>query len=196
MDQRVDRTPNCDVPALWLEHKAALKNYIFKRVKDEELTNDILQEVLLKVYNFCLSKSGVRNVRSWLYQIARNAMIDHFRKESKNGNLKNDVEYIEEDENLAFKEALEYIEPLLSFLPVEYAVPLRMADLEGLKQDNIAEKLNLSLTATKSRIQRARDLLKKEFVTCCHLETDATGGLLSFSVKDSCTPLQQAQKKI
>ncbi len=196
MDQLADRTPNCDVPALWLEHKAALKNYIFKRVRDEELTKDILQEVLLKVYNFCLSKSGVRNVRSWLYQIAHNTMIDHFRKESGNGNLKAEVEFIEEDENLAFKEAVDYIEPLLSFLPTEYAVPLRMADLEGFKQAEIAQKLNLSLTATKSRIQRARDLLKKEFITCCHFETDASGGLLSFSIKDSCTPLQQAQKKI
>ena len=106
MDTLEDRKPNCDVPALWMEHQAALKNYIFKRVKDEDLTNDILQEVLLKVYNFCLSKSGVRNVRSWLYQIAYNTMIDHFRKESRNGSLKAEVEFIDEDENLAFKEAL------------------------------------------------------------------------------------------
>ena len=122
-------------------------------------------------------------------------MIDHFRKESRNGSLKTEVEFIDEDENLAFQEAVDYIKPLISFLPAEYAVPLRMADLEGLKQAEIAEKLNLSLTATKSRIQRARDLLKKEFITCCHFETDATGGLLSFSIKDSCTPLQQVQKK-
>lgn len=43
---------NCDVPALWLEHKSELRNFIQKRVNDSELTNDILQEVLLKVYNF------------------------------------------------------------------------------------------------------------------------------------------------
>ncbi len=122
-------------------------------------------------------------------------MLDHYRKESKNRSLKAEVEFIEEDENLAFKEALDYIEPLIDFLPPEYAVPLRMSDLEGIKQADIAEKLNLSLTATKSRIQRARDLLKKEFVTCCHFETDATGGLLSFSIKDSCIPLQQVQEK-
>lgn len=195
MEQPGEHIPNCDVPALWLEHKAALKNYIFKRVKDEDLANDILQEVLLKVYNFCLSKSGVRNVRSWLYQIAHNTMVDHFRKESRNGGIEKEVECAEEDENLAFKEALEYIKPLLNFLPEEYSVPLRMADLEGMKQADIADKLNLSLTATKSRIQRARSLLKAEFITCCHFETDATGGILSFSIKDSCTPLQQMSEK-
>ena len=67
MSDSDNKIPNCDVPALWLEHKTALKGYIYKRVADEDLVNDILQEVLLKVYNFCLSKSGVRNVRSWLF---------------------------------------------------------------------------------------------------------------------------------
>ena len=194
MQQPEEKSPNCDVPALWLEHKAALKNYISKRVKDDDICNDILQEVLLKVYQFCLSKSGVKNVKSWLYQIAHNQMIDHFRKESRHGSFKKEVEFSEEDENLAFEEALEYIQPLMDFLPQKYAVPLRMADLEGMKQADIAKKLNLNLSATKSRIQRARDLLKAEFITCCHLETDTTGGIISFSIKDSCTPLQQDRK--
>src|SRR5690606_39628458 len=74
---------NCDVPDLWLEHQQELKNFIFKRVKDRDLANDISQEVLLKVYNFCRSKSGVKNVRSWLFQIAQNTIIDHYRKQSK-----------------------------------------------------------------------------------------------------------------
>lgn len=188
-------TPNCDVPGLWLEHKSALKNYIFKRVKDEDLTNDLLQEVLLKVYNFCLSSYGVKNVKSWLYQIAHNTMIDHYRKTSRKQNPSPQVSFQEEDEDLAFREAVEYIEPLLSFLPKEYAEPLRMADLDGIKQAEIARILNLSLSATKSRIQRGRNLLKAEFITCCHLETDASGGIISFQVKDSCAPLQELQKK-
>lgn len=159
------------------------------------MSNEILQEVLLKVYKFCLSKSGVNNVRSWLYQIAHNTMIDHFRRESRKGSFEKEVDVAEEDGNHAFMEALDYIQPLLNFLPAEYAVPLRMADLEGMKQADIAKKLNLSLTATKSRIQRARNLLKAEFITCCHFETDATGGIISFSVKESCTPLQPAREK-
>ena len=195
MRQLEEQIPHCDVPALWLEHKTALKNYIFKRVRNEDLCNEILQEVLLKVYKFCLSKSGVRNVRSWLYQIAHNTIIDHYRREARNEGLKLKTELVDEDENLAFKEALDYIQPLLNFLPEEYAVPLKMGDLDGVKQAEIAKKLNLSLSATKSRIQRARIMLKEEFITCCHLETDALGRLISFSVKESCTPLQPMEKK-
>ncbi len=63
MNARIDIKTNCDVPALWLAHKNELRNFILKRVKDQDLTNDILQDVLMKVYKFCISKSGVRNIR-------------------------------------------------------------------------------------------------------------------------------------
>jgi RNA polymerase sigma-70 factor, ECF subfamily len=186
---------NCDVPSLWLEHKNELRNFIFKRVRDKDLTDDILQEVLLKVYSFCISKSGVKNIRSWLFQIAQNSIIDHHRKQSKFSNQEELPEIGIEDENLAFKEALEYISPMLDFLPEKYSTPLKLADIEGLKQAEIAKRLNLTLSATKARIQRARLLLKEEFITCCHFETDSQGEIISFEIKESCKPLQQVKKE-
>jgi RNA polymerase sigma-70 factor (ECF subfamily) len=187
---------NCDVPALWQEHKNELRNFILKRVKEEDLTNDILQDVLMKVNNFCISKSGVRNIRSWLYQIAQNTITDHYRKQSKTTNLDNLTEIEYEDQNIAFSEATNYILPMIEFLPKEYAVPLKFADLDNIKQADIAKKLNLSLSATKSRIQRARQLLKAEFITCCHFKTDKQGNLISFEIKDSCEPLQKVKKDL
>jgi len=147
---------NCDVPALWQEHKNELRNFILKRVKDQDLTNDILQDVLMKVYSFCISKSGVRNIRSWLFQIAQNTITDHYRKQSKFIDLDTIEELENEDQNVAFSEATNYILPMLDFLPKEYAVPLKLADIDNMKQADIAKKLNLGLPATKSRIQRAR----------------------------------------
>lgn len=187
---------NCDVPALWQEHKNELHNFILKRVKDQDLTNDILQDVLMKVYNFCISKSGVRNIRSWLFQIAHNTIIDHYRKQAKFSDFDKISELENEDQNVAFGEATNYILPMLDFLPEEYAVPLKLADIDNMKQAEIAQKLNLGLSATKSRIQRARQLLKAEFITCCHFETDKQGNLISFDIKDSCEPLQKIKKKI
>mgnify|MGYP000200098346 CR=1 FL=1 len=152
---------NCDVPALWLEHKNELRSFILKRVKDQDLTNDVLQEVLMKVYSFCISKSGVRNVRSWLFQIAQNTITDHYRKQSKFTNLDNLADIENEDQKIAFSEAANYILPMLEFLPKEYAVPLKFADIDNLKQADIAKKLNLSLPATKSRIQRGARMRKQ-----------------------------------
>jgi RNA polymerase sigma-70 factor (ECF subfamily) len=81
-------------------------------------------------------------------------------------------------------------------LPKEYSVPLKYADIDNMKQADIAQKLNLSLPATKSRIQRARQLLKAEFITCCHFKTDKLGNLISFEIKDSCEPLQKVKKDL
>lgn len=196
MIQRSEINTNCDVPALWQEHKNELRNFILKRVKDQDLANDILQDVLMKVYNFCMSKSGVRNIRSWLFQIAQNTITDHYRKQTKFTDLENLTEIENEDQNIAFSEAANYILPMLDFLPKEYSVPLKLADIDNMKQADIAVKLNLGLSATKSRIQRARQLLKAEFITCCHFETDKQGNLISFEIKDSCEPLQRVKREI
>ncbi len=185
---------NCDVPALWQEHKSELRNFILKRVKDQDLTDEVLQEVLMKVYNYCISKSGVRNIRSWLFQIAQNTITDHFRSQAKFSDTKV-MDVIEsEDEEIAFSEAENYILPMIEFLPPEYAIPLKLADIDNIKQTDVAKQLGLSLPATKSRIRRARQLLKAEFITCCHFETDSKGNLISFDIKDNCESLQKVKK--
>lgn len=184
---------NCDVSGLWTEHKDALYRFILKRTRDEDHAKDILQEVLMKVYGFCMNKSGVGNVRSWLFQIAHNCIIDHIRKHGKTSNNVPDV--VADEESHVYQEAEEFLLPIIGFLPEAYAVPLRMSDIEGIKQAEIAQRLGLNLSATKSRIQRARQMLKEEFITCCHLETDRQGNLVSFQIKDSCKPLQQLINK-
>jgi RNA polymerase sigma-70 factor (ECF subfamily) len=83
-----------------------------------------------------------------------------------------------------------YLEPLLSFLPEKYAVPVKLSDIEKVKQQYIAEILGLSLTAIKTRIQRARKMLKQEIEVCFYLEESTKPGLTAFSIKISCTPLQ------
>lgn len=188
--------PHCDVPALWQEHRQALYSFIVKRVKDPEVANDLLQDVLLKVYDFCLAKTGVKNIKSWLFQIAHNTIADYYRKNQRFTEFNETHEAAAEDVQQAFQEAADYILPLLNFLPEAYATPLKMADIDNMKQADIARQLGLSLPATKSRIQRARQLLMAEFMTCCHYETDGAGRLISFSIKASCTPLQQVKKSL
>ena len=64
-----------DISSLWLEYKSGLKFYILKKVKNEDIANDLSHEVLMKVYNSCCSEIQIKNVRSWLFQIAHNTLI-------------------------------------------------------------------------------------------------------------------------
>ena len=181
-----------DISSLWLEYKNGLKYYIFKKVKNEEIANDLSHEVLMKVYNSCCSHIEIKNVRSWMFQIAHNTTIDYLKKQQKYTD--HIPENYEEDQTV-FQDAGEIIKPLIQLLPEKYATPLQLSDIEELKQKEVAQKLNLSLTATKSRVQRARNLLKEKIIECSHLEKDDKGNLISIEVKSDCKPLQKATRK-
>ena len=181
-----------DASSLWLDYKNAIKFYILKKVKDEDVANELSHEVLMKVYNSCCSNHEIKNVRSWMFQIAHNTTIDYLKKQHK---FTNDVpEVFEKDESNSYKEAEELLKPLIGLLPEKYAIPLQLGDIKELKQAEVAKKLNLSLTATKSRIQRARKLLKEAIIDCSNFETDDKGNLLSLELKQNCEPLQKQLK--
>ena len=182
---------NCDVPALWLEHKEALYYFILKRVPDESTAKDISQDVLLKVYNFCCCKSGVRNVRSWLFQIAHNTIADHYRKNKRNISTDTFRDEIEETEASAFQDAAEFILPMVNLLPDSYAVPLRMSDVDGMKLNDVATQLDLGLSAVKQRLSRGRKMLKDLFTECCLMEQDDQGRLVTFDIRPDCGALQR-----
>jgi len=178
-----------EVSKLWLEYKNALKFYLLKKVKNEDLANELSHEVLMKVYKSCCSGNEIRNLRSWMFQIAHNTTIDYLKKENK---FTYEVpEIVESDVNNSYIEAEELLEPLFKLLPDKYALPLQLSDIEQLKQSEVSKKLNLTLTATKSRIQRARKLLKEKIIECSNLELDKKGNLISIEIKSGCKPIQK-----
>lgn len=183
---------NCNVPELWQQHKEALYFYLLKRVQDEELAKDLSQEVLLKVYNFCMSKSGIKNVRAWLFQMAHNTMIDYYRKAGKMpaADLEKTPEPADETTQTALKEAAEFVLPMIHLLPPNYAEPLRRSDVEGMKMKDIATQLGLSLAAVKQRVSRGRQMLRDIFTECCLMELDDKGRLLHFEIRPDCRSLQ------
>ncbi|MTI31525.1 sigma-70 family RNA polymerase sigma factor, partial [Xanthovirga aplysinae] len=175
------------------QYKDGLRNYIWRQVKDPDLADELTQEVLMKTYKVCCSDKEIKNVRSWLFQISQNIVYDHFKKQKRQ--INEVVDKPEPKEATVYKELAEYVEPLLGLLPDKYAIPLQLSDIEGLKQEEIANKLNLGLSATKSRIQRARNLLQKEISSCFYLDKDANGNLTDFLVKDNCQPLKNVFEK-
>lgn len=174
---------------LWKNYKDAMQAYVLKKTKDPELTKDLTHDILLKIHKSCCSKNEIQNVRSWLFQITYNTMIDHFniQKKIKQSKVSNPEPVMDD----IYQELAEFIEPLINLLPEKYGIPLRMSDIEGIKQQDIADKLQQSLTATKSQIQRGRKLLKVEIHSCFHIKESKTAGLFDFDVKESCSTLQK-----
>ena len=67
---------------------------------------------------------------------------------------------------------------MIRTLPARYAEALLLTDIDGLTQAAAAERLGLSLSGMKSRVQRGRRLLKQTLLRCCAVELDRRGGVV------------------
>jgi RNA polymerase sigma-70 factor, ECF subfamily len=184
------------VAPVFLEYEALLKAFIGKRVRDKEQTEEIARQVLLKLYNNCEQLPRVQHLKAWLYQITRHAVYDYFREHQQVTYLEAEADLAEAPQDSLRQELQEYIGPLISLLPAAYAEPLRLSDLEGVPQQQIADQLGLSLSGAKSRIQRGREKLKALFTECCHLELDRQGGLAGAVIREDCAPLQPLRESL
>ncbi len=186
---------DCNIFEIWEEYKSSIFGYIKKRVTDEDDAKDILQDVLLKSYQYCSNGKKVLYLKSWLYKITHNTIIDYHKKNNKSISFSLDlVETV--DEKSIIGEASDYIKVLLKLLPDDYATPLYMSDIDGIDQKTIAQNLGLTLPNTKSRIQRARVKLKERFLECCVVSFGESGEMVSFDIKPQCTELLTEKNKL
>ncbi|MFN8344470.1 MAG: sigma-70 family RNA polymerase sigma factor [Spirosomataceae bacterium] len=190
-----------ELPNFWRNYGLHVADFVRKRIRDEDVSKDLTQDIFIKIYTFCqkhdfsCEKAGVTNLRSWIFQIAQNTIVDYVRREQRF--LKSEVgeEVPEVSETTAYRQAESYITPLLSLMPVAYAEPLRLADLEQLPQQEVAERLELSLSGTKSRIQRGREKLRHLLEECTYIETNEKGQVVSIEAKPTCATLSASEKK-
>ncbi len=68
-------------------------------------------------------------------------------------------------------------------LPDGYREAVELAEVEGLPQQEIADRLGLSLSGAKSRIQRGRVMLRDALEACCHFEFDSRGNMMDYEPK-------------
>jgi RNA polymerase sigma-70 factor, ECF subfamily len=171
--------------APWSFFENELKGFVFKRVKDKALTEDIVHDVFIKVQDKIGQLHEPQKATGWIYQITRNMIIDHFRKQSKQIDVS---EMNGHEDVLNFNECVENtLRKLLLTLPLKYREALQMAELENLSQIEIAKRLGVSYSGAKSRVQRARQMLKEKLHEALIIKTDAYGNIVVCTDRDpSC----------
>ncbi len=168
----------------WKNHKAQLRSYVGKRIDDTNAVDDILQEVYIKASSNLHQLNSKGSLKSWLYRIAHNTIIDFYRGRQPYEELPEDLIAQEQDTGKQAREELaQCLRPLIDELPEKYSTPLRLAELDGVSQQNIANQLGLSLSGAKSRVQRARVKFREQMMACCDFEVGQEG-ITSYSPKD------------
>ncbi|EPJ44017.1 MAG: hypothetical protein OFPI_40860 [Osedax symbiont Rs2] len=153
---------------LFSEYQRKLLAFIRQKVATQQDAEDILSQVFVKLLE---QKCPPDNPVAWLYHVARNAIIDHYRRRRANAELPDEL-LQEEDDDDSFKQFSACLKPMLQALDSPYSEALLLADIQGLKQAAVAEHLGISLSAMKSRLLRARAQLQQLLLQCCPLSRD------------------------
>ncbi len=173
---------------IWNEYRTRLHRFILSRIKDPVVAEDIVQEVLLKAYEHLGELEDQQKILSWIYQITRNAIVDYYRKRNptealyealvmQEMDMKEDVE----------KDLANCMAPLLERLPSRYREAVRLSEMNGLTQKEVALKQGLSLSGAKSRVQRGRQMLKTALLECCKIELGQRGSIVDYKPNKKCS---------
>ncbi len=167
----------------WDQYSQRLRAFIRGRVWDDGEAEDILQEVFIRIHrNLCCRPEAEWNKpESWIYQIARNLIIDHYRRQREMVEIPDSLpaapDLPEEDPEAVLALSLK---EMIDELPGPYRQALLLTEYQGLSQRQLAESQGISLSAAKSRVQRARDKLRDMLLRCCHFEFDRRGRILDY----------------
>lgn len=159
---------------IWSQFNEELYFFILKKVKNETAANDIFQNTFLKIHKNLHQLKDEEKLKAWVFQIARNEITNYFKQESL---------YVAEvnEPSETFSEKYQNIccfDRFINDLPNIYREPIELVYLQGKKQQETSEILDISLANVKARIRRAKDILKKNFNECCKYEFDKNGSLI------------------
>ena len=198
MDGRQDRISMIqDSQKIWSDVQSGLQAFIAKRVADEAAVEDLSQEVFVRMQRGLGGLKNESRLVSWIYQIARNTIIDYYRARDRQPErpvgLGSDLENLHpaslprkvpEDSNQLRAELAGCLRPMIERLPENYRQAITLVDLEGLAQHEAAARLGLSVSGMKSRVQRGRHQLRDMLEACCVIALDRRGGVTDYDLRD------------
>ncbi len=159
----------------FMPHLNAMYNFAYKLSLDEDDAKDLVQDTYMKAFRFIASFEQGTNAKAWLFKILKNSFINEFRKKSKQP-AKVDYQEIEQtynsdavDEDFTIDLRSESVQELigdevtnaLNSLSIEFRTIIILCDLEGFTYEEMAKILDIPIGTVRSRLHRARFILKQ-----------------------------------
>lgn len=156
-------------------HMEALKTFAYHLTYNEEDADDLVQETYLKAHKFIENYDSGTNAKAWLFKILKNAYINEYRKKSRRP-TKVDIDEVisfkegEEPKHAAFNDLRleifdntmgDEVTVALNSLPLDFRTVILLCDIESFTYEEIAKILELPIGTVRSRLFRARNMLKE-----------------------------------
>ena len=174
------------VSQIWEDSRTRLKNFIAKRIGNEADAEDVLQNVFFKIHRNIAELKDPEKLYAWVFQTTRKAIIDFYRERKIPNDSADEILdriAVEPNEQDVEDEVMGWLEPMIKDLPEKYRDALLLTDIEGLTQKELSEKLDISVSGAKSRVQRGREQLRETLLNCCHLEFNRAGKIVEYRPK-------------
>ncbi len=171
------------VADLYEKFREPLRGFISKRISNPHTVEDLVHDVFVRIHGQIGTVKQPERLTAWIYQIARNSIIDFYRKnkEPLMAAVDDNMSFSEEQFSDAAEKLAPALREMVARLPDKYKEALWLADFEDRKYTHIAKQLGISVSGVKSRVQRARDMLKEMLLQCCHVEFDRYGTVFDYS---------------
>jgi RNA polymerase sigma factor (sigma-70 family) len=160
----------------FVPHLDAMYNFALRLTNDEADAHDLVQDTCLRAYRFIASFEPGTYAKAWLFRILKNNFINDYRKKSR-GPSKVEFEWVEQsftgddDPEPAFQADLQAetvnemlgdeITSAIQALPVDFRMIVILCDLEEFSYEEMAKILHIPIGTVRSRLHRARTLLKE-----------------------------------
>lgn len=163
----------------FMPHIDSMYNFAYRLTFDEDESKDLVQDTYMKAFRFINSFQEGTNAKAWLYRILKNSFINDYRKKSKQP-AKVDYQEVEQFYNSedtpssatvdlrleTTKDMIgDEISNALNSLAIDFRTVVILCDLEGFTYEEMAKILDIPIGTVRSRLHRARNLLREKLGT-------------------------------
>jgi RNA polymerase sigma-70 factor (ECF subfamily) len=154
------------VVVLFEQYHAAVFAYLYRLVGDREWAHDLTQETFLRLFHARSRLPQVKNRRAWIYRIATNLAFNALKRQRRFAWLpwrSTDAAHLIAPDPTEESERSLAVERALAQLPPGYRAPLLLHSHYGFSVQEVAQALNISQGAVKTRLYRAREMFRQVY---------------------------------
>jgi len=155
---------------LYERYKKQLFGFFYNLNRDKDLSEDLVQNTFIRIIKYKHGFKGDGEFKSWMFHIARNVNIDHFKKNKKNNETdsleawqEEATDDVETQLSIDKEGNLQLLEKAIDQLDYEKRELITMSKIKGIKYKEIGEVLSCSEGAVKVKVFRALRELKEVY---------------------------------
>ncbi len=142
--------------------------FAMRLVNREEEAKDIVQDVLIKIWDRREEIPKIENIDGWMFTVTRNLCIDRIRARKDHLDVHSQVQVVDKSDTphdmTSKSQLMTMMRKLIDEMPEKQKMVIQLRDIDGLSYDEIAGTLNIPLAQVKVNLHRARLSLKEKII--------------------------------